>query len=404
MAGLILKTILKVKYGEAMRTLSVGFLSCAVLFAAGCRGGKGQPNGSDRSQAQLAFLDAAAGCIEAAANRFEAAATPLHLAAVELDAQPSPATLQQARARWREAMDVWQENDLMQVGPAALSLLPGGKNLRDEIYIWPLASPCRVDEVLISRAYEGGVATQRANARTLAALEYLLFAEGTDSACPPHAAIRTSGEWASLSPEDLAARRRAYARAVAADVETRAHQLAAAWRDGFAQTLRTPGSDNRVFASPHMALNSVSDALFYLEASVKDAKLAPALGLRACAAPSCLEMPFAHAEKEALAANLRGFRALAQGCGEDGAGQGLDDLLIASGATGLAERLLERTSRMRHALEAIEAPRLADALSADPGSVRAFHDAVKDVTDLLKSELITVLDLEIPSSIESDND
>ena len=40
----------------------------------------------------------------------------------------------------------------------------------------------------------------------------------------------------------------------------------------------------------------------------------------------------------------------------------------------------------------------------DPASVRALYDAVKRVTDLLKTEFVGVLDLSRPMGAEGDND
>ena len=49
--------------------------------------------------------------------------------------------------------------------------------------------------------------------------------------------------------------------------------------------------------------------------------------------------------------------------------------------------------------------RLKAVFDAAPHTqVRALYDAVKGVTDLLKTELISVLDLELPTSLEGDND
>jgi hypothetical protein len=49
-------------------------------------------------------------------------------------------------------------------------------------------------------------------------------------------------------------------------------------------------------------------------------------------------------------------------------------------------------------------PPLEDALLTDPSKVSAVHQAVKGITDLLKTEFITLLDLELPSSVATDND
>ena len=239
------------------------------------------------------------------------------------------------------------------------------------------------------------------NRRGLAALEYLLFYEGDDVTCS------TAG-WAALSPAEHSARKQAYAAAVAADVRTRADALAAAWNGGFVETLRTAGSGNATYPSLGAAMNQVSDALFAFEDPVKEVKVGAPLGHHAsCMAPPCLETlesQYAHHNTANLRANLAGFRMLLQGCGPDFSGGGLDDLLNASAASSLTERLIAGLAGAESALAAIEEPDLAEALVADRASVQAFYDALKVVTDLLKSELMLVLDLRLPAGLEGDND
>ena len=73
-----------------------------------------------------------------------------------------------------------------------------------------------------------------------------------------------------------------------------------------------------------------------------------------------------------------GFRRLFQGCGEGYAGVGFDDWLRDAGAGDLAERMI--------------------------ASLNGVDAAVKEVTDELKTEFVTVLNLELPSAAEGDND
>jgi hypothetical protein len=47
---------------------------------------------------------------------------------------------------------------------------------------------------------------------------------------------------------------------------------------------------------------------------------------------------------------------------------------------------------------------LEEALAADRASVVAAYDAVKAVTDTLKSQFLTVLGLDIPDGAAGDND
>ncbi len=318
-------------------------------------------------------------------------ASDFKVAADALGAQPSPDT-------WREAMKRWQRVELLQLGPTGSSAAPGGMDLRDQIYSWPLVSRCGVDQVLATKGWERGVSSLLVNRRGLAALEVLLFA-------PPDTLTCSQDVWSTLDATERSARRRAYTQAVADDVKALAVTHLEAWSAGFVDTLRTAGPGNAVYMSQQGAMNRVSDALFYVEKELKNAKLAVPIGLRECAAPPCVdavESPLARHSTENLRQNLSGFRALFEGCA-DGR-DGFDDLLIGLSAESLATRMRERLIAAQAALEAIEEPDLAAALTADPASVRALYDAVKAVTDLLKSEFITVLDLELPMGLEGDND
>ena len=49
-------------------------------------------------------------------------------------------------------------------------------------------------------------------------------------------------------------------------------------------------------------------------------------------------------------------------------------------------------------------PDIAAALEVDQASVIALHTALKRITDLMRTELISVLDLELPKRVEGDND
>ncbi len=301
---------------------------------------------------------------------------------------------------WRSAMRAWSRLEPMQFGPTALSITPGGQDLREHIYSWPLVSRCDIDGVLKAGSYSGGVSRLLINRRGLWAAEYLLFSN-PDEVCAPTA------EWNALSTEERAARKQAYAQAVADDVAVRARTLDDAW-SGFAETLATAGSGNATYPTVQGALNRVSDAVFYVEREVKDIKLATPLGLRDCAAPPCLdklESQFAAFNTEHLAANLQGARQLLEGCDDETfAGVGFDDLLVAQGAGELARSFRTNAAAAQASLDALNGADLSVALVDSPEAARAVYDAFKGVTDLLKSEFVTVLDLDLPMGLEGDND
>lgn len=339
-------------------------------------------------------------------------AAALETATAAASAAPSADTRVAAQRAFAGAMDSWQVVELMQFGPTGRSTVLGGKDFRDNIYAWPLFSRCAVEEEVVSRGYESATfgTTLLANRRGLGALEYLLYYQGADTACTATSPAYTP--WMALDAADKDARKLAYAARAARDVAERAVALAASWAvDGgnFPQTLRTAGPGNAVYPTTQDALNSVTNAIFYVESEVKDMKLAGPLGVDMLACPSdvcprLLESKFGHRSKANLSRNLDGLRRLLEGCGREHSGLGFDDLLGALGAGALADALRMRAQAAEAALAAIEEADLDQALMADQASVRAVYDAVKSITDLLKTEFATVLDIELPGDLGTDND
>jgi predicted lipoprotein len=398
---------------KALRPVGTSALVLAALtFLPACKSEVKPPVGDEKTEvARKVLLDAAGACVLRTARDFQGVAGELEAATAALAAGPDAGKQEAARAAFHRAMDVWQVAEVMQVGPAARRAFAGGADIRDNLYSWPLVSRCAVEEQLVSKGYESpDFGSTLVNRRGLFPLEYLLFYEGADTACASNSPIVSGGTWAALSAEERAARKRAYAAVLAADVHRRATQLVQAWspeQGGFVRTLAMAGPDNTVYPTTQKGLNALSDALFYVESEVKDRKLAPPLGLRDCESDTCPELVeslFAGRSKANLRANLVGFRRLVEGCGTDYAGTGFDDVMVAAGAEPLAVTLRERVVAAQAAVEAVEEADLRQALVQDKASVRAVYDAVKGVTDLLKTEMASVLDLELPQDLEGDND
>lgn len=356
-------------------------------------------------------LEAVAACAVQLYADFRTAAGELDAKAKAAAASPGPESEAAVREAWNAAIDQWQQAELFRFGPAGPPTTPGGKDLREYIYSWPLVSRCLVEQTIVSQSYADASFPTVAlvNVRGLAAAEYLLFYTGTDNACAPSASINSSGSWAALGEAELAARKRAYAAVVAADVAARAEQLASAWapdQGNFAGQLASPGGEGSVYSSERMALNAISDSLFYLDTEVKDGKLGRPLGLVECdeaTCPEAIESKYARRSKEHVRNNLLGFRRIALGC-DDGEGVGFDDLLATIGAEPVATKLAGGIAGALAAVDAIEEPNLDEALLYDPASVKALHAAIRQITDLLKTDFLTVLDLDLPKVIEGDND
>lgn len=360
-----------------------------------------------------ALLTALAECATASYGEFATLSGALSEATHKLAAEPNDTNDNAARTAWLGAMASWERAEPLSFGPAAPTTSVGGQALRDQIYIFPLASYCLVDQGIVSKSYENAnFPSSLGSSRGLSSLEYLLFHGASNNACNSLVSINSSGAWAALGTSELRARRAGYAKAAAADVQARAEALVAAWstqQGNFYATFVNAGSGSAVYASNQDAFNVVSDALFYVEQELKDWKLGWPLGL----VPDCVNAPntcpndvesrYAHVSTDHLRQNLIGFRRGFEGCGLNYYGLGFDDWLTSVGAEDLAERMLTALVDAQLAVDQL-APPVEEAIVTSPQKVAAVHAAVKKLTDLLKTEFVTVLNLELPAGSEGDND
>lgn len=370
--------------------------------------GEVEPPDEPAPFSKLALLQAASACAMAEYDAFAQRAEALRLA---VDAIEDDASLQLARQAFVDAMLRFQRVEGFRVGPAARAMDPGGQDLRDWIYSFPTQNRCQVDRNIVSEVYATNFDSVLFNARGLLALEYLLFERGTTNVCTAGIDINIKGTWAALSQSQLNARRDAYARVLSQDIAERANQLVRAWAadaGNFVAQVENAGDGSAVFATQQAALNAFSHALFYVERELKDYKLGLPLGIVAeCTAsngcPHMAELPYSGLSGPSITQNLIAFRSLFEGCGADYAGVGFDDWLREAGQAELADRMLSNLSAAEQAVSSL--PRLLeDAFYDAPDEARAVHTAIKGVTDLLKTEFVSVLNLELPMTAEGDND
>ena len=398
--------------GSWLGTLGASLALTAIAVAMASSSACGEDGGGKKKEsvdpARTKVLESSARCALDMSREFSTKADALVSAAAALEAAPTDAALQgAARTAWQDAMSTWQRSEMMQFGPAASSSAAvGGADLRDEIYSWPLVSTCRVDQKIVEQLWKGDFAAEAVNARGLDSIEYLLFHSGPENDCAATNLINTDGSWAAITDLDL--RRAAYAHAAAKDVQTRAKALESAWEPGqgdFFASLSQAGKSGP-YPSQKEALNAVSDGLFYVELVVKDTKLAKPLGMTPeCVAKSCpdaLEHQTAKRAKQSISDNMAGFEMLYRGCGVDATG--FDGLLRERGAAGVADKIDAALLDVSAKIGAIEEDDLAEALANDQPSVLALYEAVKRLTDVLKTEFVMVLDVEIPQSVGGDND
>jgi predicted lipoprotein len=400
-------------------TSRIRFMFCVTLLSA-CGGGGASVDPAfvaGEAARRVVLADMADGAILPTLRSFSAAAEALVAATNSLAASPLDASAHNAaRAAWASAMDLWQVAEVMQVGPAGLaSDGAGGRDLRDRIYAWPVFNGCRVDQETLAETYAdpAAVAARAANIRGLAALEHLLFAPDDGNACPLNAELNTSGAWEALGTAELATRRAAHAHALARDLAGLAATLRDAWEpagDDFRAAFAQAGVITEPFGTAQEALNHVSNALFYVDKEVKDLKIGTPLGYFSCATDTCPERFESRASlrtRANLEANLRGFRLLFSGADTSAAARAnprnFMALLVAAGAEPLASAMLDATDRVEVRLADIRTD-MESALANDAAQVEALYEAVKGLTDLLKTQFIGTLDLDLPNRAEGDND
>jgi uncharacterized protein len=372
------------------------------VLACSPRGGSSSGQAPPTVQNQQ-FLESAAVCTQGRTVSFRTSAEQL-ATAPEANKQAAFVAVQ------RE----WQTLEAFAFGPLGMSSVPGGKELRTGIYSWPRDSRCSVSQTIVDKSYEKadfGTASI-SQKRGLAALEVLLFSPLTDSGCAADNPV--SAEFNALSPADRSARAKAYAAVLTQDLKTRAAGLENEWSKtggNFADELAKAGPGSKVYPNERAALNSIADAILRLSLDAKNMKMGTPLGIQACAAtdPDCLnrrESQYANLARDHIVDNLRGMQLLLEGCGPDGSGKGFDDLLIALGPDGadFAKRLVADLRSAIDKTRKLPSGSIVESGRTNPTEARAAYEAVKLLEIDLKTEFVSLLNLELPREVATDND
>ena len=349
---------------------------------------------------------------------FQTAAVALKVAsddyasAVETNSDDATEKLTTLREAWQTAMSTWQHAEMLQVGPAGnSSKVTAGANIRDEIYSWPTVNSCRVDQELVEDVYSDSsfFSDELVNVYGLDAIEYLIFEESTENTCPSVVHLNTSGAWSALGDEAIKAGRAQYSKALAENLVTRANELVSYWsaEDGnFIDDLAKAGKSGSVYETQLDALNDVFAAMFFIDTTIKDKKLAIPAGLDATCETACpekAESQWAHVSKENIVANLKAFQRTFHGGLNAENSVGFDDFLVELGYEELAKTMTDDIVNAISVVEAVDGT-LKDAISNDTTSVRDAYDAVKKITDHLKGDFVTILGLTIPAEGAGDAD
>ncbi len=359
---------------------------------------------------RAALLEAFGQCIFAEVEQFEAQSQAFARVANENRNRGDERNIDQVRTAWEDAIDVWQRLELMQVGPAGRSTHPGGQHLREAIYPWPHRDHCEIDQNLVNDLAGLDPDEVSPKAKGLWAAEYLLFNTDSQNACEPEDEINVSGSWAALDADTLNNRRADYAALNASAVADVATTLLDSWApsgQNFLAELTAAGNGSRTYGNKRVAVNAVSDALGYIDWGIKDKKLAQPLGLVGCENDDCsqyLEARYSRRSKAHLRNNMLGFRKIFTGCGPQNEGLGFDDYLDAMGAGNIGANIDRTSQAVLEAIDGIEESSLLDALNDDPESVQAVLEQIRALSNLLRTEFLVALNLELPQMVQGDND
>jgi uncharacterized protein len=365
----------------------------------------GEPPVREGSFSRKRLREAAADCAIWHYCRAEGGLRALEDAVGAYQDLPSDAGLESAQGAFREAMARWSAAELFQFGPAGSRVESAGKDpvhgqgLRDFIYAWPVVARCRVEEQVILRGYESSWTPVQISARGLFGIELLLFYPSRDTACTANSV--TGKAFASLSPDDIDVAKRDYAAALSSDVLSRLQTLQQAWDPG-GDDFRQTFIDARGYESEQQALDVLAWSLLYIERETKDYKVGIPAGMTLTHPVTVAEGSFSLTASESIRQNLRGFRALFQGCGANGEGLGFDDWLRDVGQAELASDMLSALDGAQAAADAFP-----PAHQATPAEFKALYDALRALTSLLKADFFgtgSTLNLKLPAGIASDTD
>ncbi len=321
-----------------------------------------------------------------------------------------------ARSDWMAISEKVQASELHVIGPAIEN--GGSLQFRLNSYMAGPLSTCGVDGIAAQVEDGINIDARSLNQRGIGALEYLLFNDNLDHSCPPQAAA--TAQWNSLDENTRASQRCQAAQMVAGDMSAAAATLVDKWQPAGQDYRAVFLSEERVGES----LQDTTDAMFYLEEGAKDAKLGNPLGIIvACSALTCpeqIESRYSVTSLDNIITNVKAFRRIFISNDKTG----FDAHLTAEGFPEVAERFINNLEASITYAESIEQSVTEQVAAiateseetacsnafANPDSpseqfpLCTLYGMVKTIVDDLKIDFVTIVNVSIPGSSQSDND
>lgn len=326
------------------------------------------------------------------------------------------ANLTTAKNAWLSAMATIEQLQAMEFGPSA-NTETGLKSF----YTWQEVSPLNIDLAIAANAQSAAGLSSISNRKELTAIEYILFSPGTITNTTSSnqdmqdwiAATENADE--NLQSVNIQNDRCDYAKLVTANLASKATEFETSWNN---YTLASEAGTKQA------AANIATDAMFFADKQIKDAKVKAALPQATAEVfdASKLESQFANASKEHLINNLKGLKRIFT-ANENG--QGLDDYLVAVGEEDVSITMITQIDAAILNLEAIDQGSVKEAVnnaidqsacinlagsgnysntSSDIDVICAFQYTIKQLTDTLKGDFIFATKFTTPTSASGDND
>ena len=320
------------------------------------------------------------------------------------------------RDSFHQLVNAVEATEMHALGPA----MANGAQLRNKIssYHAGPVSTCGIDEIAVLSENAGFDLSERpANQRGMGALDYLLFNKSLLHSCPPQASI--TSDWNELSESLRFEARCAAAKLLSADLANAASTIHDAWHPdegGFS-------SEFTEEATVGQNLQSLTDAMFFLEEGAKDAKLGNPLGIvAACSSTTCpnmIQFPHSKLSLAAVSANVISFQALFDVNEETG----FDAVIAERGFDDVSQRFTVNTQVARTYMETIETDLNIQVDLVESGSETdcmnaaanpdvasealpacTLYGLIKRVVDDMKIDFVTILNVNLPGGTRADND
>jgi len=269
---------------------------------------------------------------------------------------PDADTLAAAQNAWREARKAYRVLDALHFGPGYTL------HISERIDVAP-AEPADIEAVVSGKGSISDATSANAGGheKGFLGLEYLLFAAtaaGTVSPAPV------------LAEDDLAERRRAFALAMAHEIEKSAHQLDDAWEPGsggYVLKIESAGSGSTQYASQRAAVDDMVGGVAYALEMIVGVRLAAPLGRKSDGKPDPTLDPTPRSDNAVadMQATLSGIVAMYDGDGFSS--------VIRGKSAKLDQTVLGNLSDVEAALAAIPTP-FSAAVVSDTSVVKAAFD------------------------------